>query len=143
MRERRAPRAQRPRARSGMPRRTDGGALHPGVGGLCDKFMRGVIDRRNFLRTLAWLGVSLASARTLCGDLTFATDALVPQRGGTLRFVCAVQQIVDPALNTWFEASNLWNSARRVPCSPHPLTPTAANCLNRLPDGAFYDEWDL
>jgi len=69
--------------------------------------MSGGIDRRNFVRTLAWLGVSLASARAFCGDSNFAGDVLAPKRGGTLRFVCAVQQIVDPALNTWFEASNL------------------------------------
>jgi peptide/nickel transport system substrate-binding protein len=90
-----------------MLRCNDGSALHPAVGDLCGNFISGSIDRRSFLRTLAWLGVSLASARLFCGDATIATDAAVPKRGGTLRFVCAVQQIVDPALNTWFEASNL------------------------------------
>jgi peptide/nickel transport system substrate-binding protein len=111
MHERRVPRTQHQSGYSRALRCIDGSAVHPAVGGLCDDFMAGGIDRRNFLRTLAWLGVSLASARGLLDEPTFAAAAVVPKRGGTLRFVCAVQQIVDPALNTWFEASNLCRNA--------------------------------
>src|SRR6185312_855921 len=45
----------------------------------------------------------------------FAPDSRRPaetaKSGGTLRFVCAIQQMTDPALTTWIEASNLFRNS--------------------------------
>ncbi len=86
-----------------------GGRLHPAVHDLADQFRRGEIDRRSLLRTLSWLGVSIPSALS-----AFGLGGCAPRRGLSgqkrLRFVCAVQQITDPALNMWPEASNLFRN---------------------------------
>ena len=34
-----------------------------------------------------------------------------PKSGGTLRFVCSIQQMTDPAATTWIEASNLFRNS--------------------------------
>src|ERR1700747_1863862 len=34
-----------------------------------------------------------------------------PRSGGTLRFVCSIQQMTDPAATTWIEASNLFRNS--------------------------------
>jgi peptide/nickel transport system substrate-binding protein len=89
---------------------TGGGRLHPAVAGLVDQVNSGAIDRREFLRTVAWLGVSVASASAMVAPSRGATPepiAADPKHGGTLRFVCVVQQMSDPASINWIEASNL------------------------------------
>jgi peptide/nickel transport system substrate-binding protein len=91
-------------------RNSDGGKLHPAVPGLLQQALNGAIDRREFLRTVAWLGVSVASAKAMLGMAQAATpEPMVPdpRRGGKLRFACVVQQMSDPALINWIEASNL------------------------------------
>jgi peptide/nickel transport system substrate-binding protein len=64
------------------------------------------------LRVLSWLGVSITSARGVLG-MAGASAALgaTPRQGGTLRFVCSVQQMTDPAATTWIEASNLFRNS--------------------------------
>lgn len=91
-------------------RNNDGSPLHPAVADLQDQVLRGEIDRRGFLRTVAWLGVSVASAEALLG-LSGCAPAAVTDPRGRLRFVCAVQQMTDPALTTWIEASNLYRNS--------------------------------
>jgi peptide/nickel transport system substrate-binding protein len=91
-------------------RTTSGGPLHPAVGGLVDQVMAGELDRRAFLRTVSWLGVSVPSAQALLG-LSGCAPAMAVSRRSRLRFVCAVQQITDPALTTWIEASNLYRNS--------------------------------
>jgi len=86
-----------------------GGSLHPAVGGLVEQVLGGAIDRRSFVRTVSWLGVSAASARAMLG-LTACAPAQALS-GHRLRFVCAVQQMTDPALTTWIEASNLYRNS--------------------------------
>jgi peptide/nickel transport system substrate-binding protein len=88
----------------------DGSKLHPAVDGLVEQLKNGAIDRREFLRTVAWLGVSVASANAMMGWANAATPEPAvadPKRGGNLRFVCVVQQMSDPASINWIEASNL------------------------------------
>ena len=80
----------------------DGGALHPAIAGLEASLAAGKIDRRCFLRTAGWLGAALPIAA--CGPTP-------PPSSDTLRFVCAIQQITDPALSTWVEASNLFRNS--------------------------------
>jgi peptide/nickel transport system substrate-binding protein len=87
-----------------------GGRPHPAAHDLARQFQCGEIDRRSFLRTLSWLGVSIPSALA-----AFGLSDCAPTRGLSaqkrLRFVCAVQQITDPALTTWIEASNLFRNS--------------------------------
>lgn len=90
------------------------------------------MDRRGALRVLSWLGVSMVSARGVLGvpamggtsvppgTSATATSGMpagrsdpvheVPRSGGTLRFVCSIQQMTDPAATTWIEASNLFRN---------------------------------
>lgn len=79
----------------------DGGPLHAEIDRLAALAAKGAIARRNFLRTAAWLGAAIPAA---------CAPALPPSRD-TLRFACAVQQITDPALSAWTEASNLYRNS--------------------------------
>ena len=90
----------------------DGTLPHPAVNDLCTQVKSGEINRRQFLRTAALLGITAASANTflgsaLLGNSAHAADAVTPRQGGSLRFACAIQEIQDPMLITWIEASNL------------------------------------
>ncbi|HZH10702.1 MAG TPA: ABC transporter substrate-binding protein [Microvirga sp.] len=90
----------------------DASDLHPAVPDLCEQVSRGEIHRRDFLRTVAWLGVSAASAKSFLNvSTTEAVAAETPRSGGTLRFACAIQEIADPALTSWIEASNLFRNS--------------------------------
>ena len=91
-------------------RNNDGSPLHPAVADLRDQVLKGEIDRRSFLRTVAWLGVSVPSAEAMLG-LSGCAPAPATDPRGRLRFVCAVQQMTDPALTTWIEASNLYRNS--------------------------------
>jgi peptide/nickel transport system substrate-binding protein len=84
-----------------------GGPLHPAVDGLCEQVARGEIDRRSFLRTVTWLGVTAASAKAFVGWPTEALAQETPTPGGTLRFACAIQEVTDPMMVNWVEASDL------------------------------------
>jgi peptide/nickel transport system substrate-binding protein len=116
-------------------RNNDGSELHPAVRELADKALCGQADRRSVLRVLAWLGVSAVTARGVLGAAVGAgiggqADASgaagqgvgasgraagaagqTPKSGGTLRFVCSIQQMTDPAATTWIEASNLFRNS--------------------------------
>ena len=87
----------------------DGSELHPAVRELAGKALQGRVDRRSVLRVLAWLGVSMGSARGVLGVAAGAAGP-TPKSGGTLRFVCSIQQMTDPAATTWIEASNLFRN---------------------------------
>ncbi|MDR3507391.1 MAG: ABC transporter substrate-binding protein [Caulobacteraceae bacterium] len=91
-------------------RNNDGSPLHPAVPDLADQALRGRIDRRSFLRTVAWLGVNVASAEALLGVSACAPEPAASTKN-RIRFVCAVQQMSDPALTTWIEASNLFRNS--------------------------------
>jgi peptide/nickel transport system substrate-binding protein len=88
-----------------------GRPLHPAVSELCDRVRSGKIDRRGFLRAAAWLGVSAASAGAFAGMAGKAyAQAETPVDGGTLRFACQIQELTDPMLSSWIEASNLYRN---------------------------------
>ena len=94
-------------------RNNDGSELHSAVRELADKALCGKADRRSVLRVLAWLGVSAVAARGVLGESAGARGAAgqavgasgqapgaagqAPKSGGTLRFVCSIQQMTDPA----------------------------------------------
>jgi len=94
-------------------RNVGGGKLHPAVTDLCAQAEKGEIGRRQFLRTAAFLGVSVASAQTflsgtpLGGVAPAPALAQEPKAGGSVRFACQIQEITDPALYNWIEASDL------------------------------------
>jgi peptide/nickel transport system substrate-binding protein len=115
-------------------RNNDGSELHPAVRELADKALSGKADRRSVLRVLAWLGVSAVAARGVLGAAAGAgiggqagaaagpgaagvsgavgqVAGAAPKSGGTLRFVCSIQQMTDPAATTWIEASNLFRNS--------------------------------
>jgi peptide/nickel transport system substrate-binding protein len=93
-------------------RNNDGSRLHPAVWGLAHDALSRTTDRRSVLRVLSWLGVSVACARTLLDMPVARADGVQkPKQGGTLRFVCSVQQMTDPAATTWIEASNLFRNS--------------------------------
>ncbi len=108
-------------------RNNDGSELHPAVRELADKALLGRADRRSVLRVLAWLGVSVVAARGVLGATAGAgiegqagaavgpgaagAAGQTPKSGGTLRFVCSIQQMTDPATTTWIEASNLFRNS--------------------------------
>lgn len=93
-------------------RTNDGSRLHPAAESLARDALQHRTDRRSVLRVLSWLGVSIASARGVLGiPAANAAASSTPRQGGTLRFVCSVQQMTDPAATTWIEASNLFRNS--------------------------------
>lgn len=88
-----------------------GSPLHPWVPELAEKARRGLIGRRSFLRTVALLGVSVASAEAFLGGVGMPGPrralAQQPKRGGVLRMAMQTQEITDPANYNWIEASNI------------------------------------
>jgi peptide/nickel transport system substrate-binding protein len=92
-------------------RTTGGGKLHPAAPELCDQLARGEIGRRDFLRTTAWLGVSVASAVTFAdaiAGLVPLAMADVPKKGGVLRCALQVPDLGDPSAATSIEASMIY-----------------------------------
>ena len=93
-------------------RNNDGGRPHPWVDELAAMVRRREIGRRDFLRTTALLGISVASAKAYlagigAGFLPGPAEAQEPKMGGTLRFAMQTQEITDPALYNWIEASDI------------------------------------
>ncbi len=89
----------------------NGKPLHPGVTELCEQYEDGKMDRREFVRLAAFLGVSAASAYAFVGDptgggLVQEAAAQTPKKGGTLRVAMQVQEMVDPATFDWTQKSN-------------------------------------
>ena len=90
----------------------NGKRIHPYVPELCEQLRKGEIERRDFLRTVALLGVSATSAYALAGRITGQqvvpeAAAQEPKRGGRLRFGMQVQEMTDPATFSWTEKSNV------------------------------------
>src|ERR1700730_14388591 len=94
-------------------RTNSGRKLHPAVPELAHQFLRGEIDRRDFLRTAAWLGVAAASARAFTGAIapTPARAEDTPKRGGSVRYAGPVMEMNDPATVTWTSASNVFRNS--------------------------------
>jgi len=85
-----------------------GAPLHPEAKALTKRLAEGQIDRRGFLRAMAWLGVAVGGASMLGGK---ALAEETPKDGGTLRFACQIQEITDPMMTNWIEASNLFRNS--------------------------------
>ncbi len=114
---------------------------HWGVEAMRRQLAAGTVDRREFLRTLTLLGVSLPAALTLVARTASAqqteqqaqveaTPAAVvppdaPRRGGTLRCLMRVIESQDPATFGWADMGNL---VRHV---LEPLTRVGADNITR------------
>jgi len=85
--------------------------VHPYVPELCEQLRKQEIDRREFVRTAALLGVSASVAYATAAKIT--GQPLVPQakaeegKGGTLRVAGRVQEMTDPATFDFVPKSNV------------------------------------
>lgn len=85
----------------------NGKPLHPGVKELCAQLEGGKMDRREFVRLAALLGVSAASAYAFAGiPLGQEASAQTPKKGGSLRVAMQVQEMKDPSTFDWTQKSN-------------------------------------
>ncbi len=92
--------------------RAFGADTHSYLPELCDQLETRKIDRRDFLRQSALLGMGAATAYMTADILTGATPvksafAATPKAGGTLKISMRVQQMTDPASFDWVEKSNV------------------------------------
>ncbi|MFP4360623.1 MAG: ABC transporter substrate-binding protein [Alphaproteobacteria bacterium] len=87
---------------------------HPLVDEARRRLASGRMERRAFVRTVTWLGVSSAAAYAMAGrilgedlrDPALAQDGATPRKGGILRVAMQVQKMDDPATYSWVEMSN-------------------------------------
>jgi peptide/nickel transport system substrate-binding protein len=86
---------------------------HPKVAEAFDLMRRGRMDRREFARIAALLGVSAATAYAMAGvkpayaaDLPFPADDPNAKMGGKIRIGMQVQKMEDPATYDWVQMSN-------------------------------------
>ncbi len=90
----------------------DGSHQHPYLPKLKDQLVKGLVDRREFLRTATLLGVSATAAYAFVG-VVFGKNpikqaqAATPKKGGILRMAMSVQDFSDPAKYDWVEKSNI------------------------------------
>lgn len=88
-----------------------GKRIHPYVPELCEQLRKEEIDRRDFVRTAALLGVSASAAYATAAKIT--GQPLVPTakadegKGGTLRVATRVQEMTDPSTFDWIPKSNV------------------------------------
>lgn len=81
--------------------------LHPKARQVADQFRGGVMTRRDYLATMAALGVSAAGAFALGGIAPTPAKAQSPQKGGVLRVAMNVKGWRDPRTFDGVEMSNV------------------------------------
>jgi peptide/nickel transport system substrate-binding protein len=93
--------------------KTTNSTMHPKVSEAFDLMRRGRMDRREFVRLAALLGVSAGTAYALAGmkparaaDLPFPADDANAKLGGTIRIGMQIQKMDDPATYSWVQMSN-------------------------------------
>ena len=92
-----------------------GRRVHPYIPELCEHLRKENIDRREFVRNAALLGVSATTAYAMAAKIT--GEPLVPKakaadgKGGVLRVATRVQEMTDPSTFDWIPKSNV---ARQV-----------------------------
>ena len=90
------------------------GRVHPRIPDLKNKFLKGELDRREFLRTTTLLGLGATAAYSFVNafstdgpGLISSAEAATPKKGGTIRCAMQVQDMSDPAIYDWTEKSNV------------------------------------
>ena len=92
-----------------------GRRVHPYIPELCEHLRKENINRREFVRNAALLGVSATTAYAMAAKIT--GEPLVPKakaadgKGGVLRVATRVQEMTDPSTFDWIPKSNV---ARQV-----------------------------
>jgi peptide/nickel transport system substrate-binding protein len=81
--------------------------LHPMAEPAAESFRRGRVGRREFLATMAALGVTAAGALALGGIAAAPARAAEPKRGGVLRVAMNVKAFRDPRTFDGVEMSNI------------------------------------
>jgi peptide/nickel transport system substrate-binding protein len=84
-----------------------GRGLHPMAEPVAQSFKQGGIGRREFLATMAALGVSTAGALALGGITARPANAAEPKKGGVLRVAMNVKAFRDPRTFDGVEMSNI------------------------------------
>ena len=90
-----------------------GADTHSYLPELCDQLQTGKINRRDFLRQAALLGVATGTVYAMADKLgggSVIGSAMadeMPKAGGTLRVSMRVQEMTDPATFPWTERSNV------------------------------------
>jgi peptide/nickel transport system substrate-binding protein len=92
--------------------RAHGADTHSYLPELCDQLKSKKIDRRDFLRQAALLGMTASTAYAMANVLTGeapikAAMAATPKAGGALKVSMRVQEMTDPASFDWVEKSNV------------------------------------
>ena len=80
-----------------------GRALHPWAKTFVADFKAGKLDRREFLASMAGVGVTAAGAMALGGIAPTPASAAEPQMGGTMRISMQVKAFKDPRTFDWTE----------------------------------------
>lgn len=80
-----------------------GRSMHPWAKTFVADFKAGKLDRREFLASMAGVGVTAAGAMALGGIATTPASAAEPQSGGTLRISMQVKGFKDPRTFDWTE----------------------------------------
>ncbi len=92
--------------------RAYGADTHSYLPELCDQLKTRKIDRRDFLRQAALLGMTTSAAYAMADVLTGdapirSAQAATPKAGGALKVSMRVQEMTDPASFDWVEKSNV------------------------------------
>ncbi|MEM9098754.1 MAG: ABC transporter substrate-binding protein [Pseudomonadota bacterium] len=82
-------------------------SLHPMAEGVASQFQDGKLNRREYLATMAALGVTSAGAFALGGIATNEAAAAEPQKGGMMRVSMVVKAFKDPRTFDWSESANI------------------------------------
>ncbi len=82
-------------------------ALHPMAEPVAADYKAGRVNRREYLATMAALGVSASGAFALGGIVPTPARAQTPQKGGILRLSMPVKAFKDPRLFDWSEMANV------------------------------------
>jgi peptide/nickel transport system substrate-binding protein len=82
-------------------------SLHPMAEPVAEDFKAGKLNRREYLATMAALGVSAAGAFALGGIVPTPARAQTPKKGGVLRISMPVKAFKDPRTFDWSEMANV------------------------------------
>ena len=81
--------------------------LHPLAPSVAEGFKAGKMNRREYMATMAALGVSAAGAFALGGMVPGSAAAQTPKKGGVLRVSMPVKAFKDPRTFDWSEMANI------------------------------------
>ena len=87
-----------------------GRKLHPWAKTFVEDFKAGKLDRREFMASMAGVGVTAAGAMALGGIVPTEAKAADPQKGGALRISMQVKAFKDPRTFDWTEMASAVSS---------------------------------